>query len=82
MYESRVNFHAARRPVYINYHGGGWVFGGLATDKSFCSKICNSVACVVVDVDYSLAPEHPWPAQLEDSWAALQWVLATVADTC
>jgi acetyl esterase/lipase len=60
--------------VYVNYHGGGWVFGGFITDKPFCSKVCNRVVCVVVDVDYRLAPEHPWPAQLQDSWAAFLWV--------
>jgi len=60
--------------VYVNYHGGGWVFGGFVTDEGFCSKVCNRVGCVVVDVDYRLAPEHPWPAQIQDSWAALLWV--------
>jgi acetyl esterase/lipase len=52
------------------------VFGGFVTDEAFCSKVCNRVGCVVVDVDYRLAPEHPWPAQIQDSWAALLWVLA------
>jgi hypothetical protein len=50
------------------------VFGGFETDKRFCSGVCNEVGCVVVDVDYRLAPEFPWPAQLQDSWAALLWV--------
>ena len=62
--------------MYVNYHGGGWVFGGFVTDEGFCSKVCNRVGCVVVDVDYRLAPEHPWPAQIQDSWAALLWVSA------
>jgi acetyl esterase len=52
------------------------VFGGFVTDQGFCSKVCNRVGCVVVDVDYRLAPEHPWPAQIQDSWAALLWVSA------
>ena len=52
------------------------MFGGLVTDGAFCSKVCNRVGCVVVDVDYRLAPEHPWPAQIQDSWAALLWVSA------
>jgi acetyl esterase/lipase len=60
--------------VYVNYHGGGWVFGSITTDEAFCAKIAVRVGCVVVDVDYRLAPEFPWPAQLEDSWTALLWV--------
>ena len=60
--------------MYVNYHGGGWVAGGLLTDQRFCSRVVNEVGCVVVDVDYRLAPEFPWPAQLQDSWAALLWV--------
>jgi acetyl esterase/lipase len=47
------------RPVYINYHGGGWVFGGFSVDAAHCAKVCNQVGCVVVDVDYRLAPENP-----------------------
>lgn len=49
-------------------------FRGLETDRRFCSRVCNEVGCVVVDVDYRLAPEFPWPTQLQDSWAALLWV--------
>lgn len=74
VYESAGTLDAKNRPVYVNYHGGGWVFGGFVSDRSFCSKVANWVGCVVVDVDYRLAPEHPWPAQLQDSWAALLWV--------
>ena len=65
--------------MYVNYHGGGWVFGGFVSDQTFCSKVCNTVGCVVVDVDYRLAPEYPWPAQLEDSWAAFLWVYWVLA---
>lgn len=50
------------------------MFGNLSTDEVFCSKVCNAVKCVVVDVDYRLAPEFPWPAQLQDTWAAFLWV--------
>ena len=74
VYESLSILNSANRPVYVNYHGGGWVFGGFITHQAFCSKVCNRVGCVVVDVDYRLAPEYPWPAQLEDSWAAFLWV--------
>jgi acetyl esterase/lipase len=74
VYESQSSLDKHNRPCYINFHGGGWVFGGFETDKRFCFRVCNVVGCVVVDVDYRLAPEFPWPAQLQDSWAALLWV--------
>lgn len=74
VYESDAVVGKDHRPVYVNFHGGGWVAGGFATDMRFCSRVCNEVGCVVVDVDYRLAPEFPWPAQLQDSWAALLWV--------
>ena len=76
VYESAAILDTKHRPVYINYHGGGWTFGGFESDKAFCCKVTNWVGCVVVDVDYRLAPEHPWPAQLQDSWAAFLWVFS------
>ncbi|KAM3074809.1 hypothetical protein ACMFMG_008223 [Clarireedia jacksonii] len=63
-----------KRPVYINYHGGGWVFGGLENDFEFCKRLVKELGCVVFDVDYRLAPEYPWPIPVEDSIAAFRWV--------
>ena len=61
------------RGAYINYHGGGWVFGGLFTDQDFCKRVTANVGCVVFDVDYRLPPEHRYPIPLDDSWTAFQW---------
>lgn len=71
---AEVDPDAAKRPVYINYHGGGFVFGSLAVDKDFCRRVCQEVGAVVFDVDYRLAPENPFPIPVEDCWAAFQWV--------
>lgn len=60
-------------PVYVNYHGGGWVIGDLDTADAVCRDLCNSVPCVVVSVDYRLAPEHPYPAAVEDCYSAVSW---------
>jgi acetyl esterase len=60
-------------PVYVNYHGGGWVIGDLDTADAACRDLCNSVPCVVVSVDYRLAPEHVYPAAVEDSYLAACW---------
>ncbi|EMD93700.1 hypothetical protein COCC4DRAFT_208316 [Bipolaris maydis ATCC 48331] len=63
-------------PVHINYHGGGWVLGGLNSEAAWCRSVCNNTSIVIVDVDYRLAPEFVFPTAIYDSWDALQWVLS------
>lgn len=62
------------RPVYVNYHGGGWVFGGLENDYDFCKRLAHETACVAFDVDYRLAPEYKFPVPVDDCMEALKWV--------
>lgn len=64
----------SNRPVYINYHAGGWTFGGLHYDDPFCRRLTKEIGCVCFDVDYRLAPENPYPTPIEDSWMAFKWV--------
>jgi acetyl esterase len=61
-------------PVVVFLHGGGWCTGSVVTHDDVCRRICRSVQAVVVSVDYRLAPEHPFPAAVDDSFAVLQWV--------
>ena len=65
---------AAGLPVVVFLHGGGWCTGSLVTHDDLCRRICRSAQAVVVSVDYRLAPEHPFPAAVDDAWAVLQWV--------
>jgi acetyl esterase len=60
-------------PTLLFFHGGGWVVGDLDTHDTVCRALCARVDCAIVSVDYRLAPEHPFPAGLEDAYAALEW---------
>jgi acetyl esterase len=64
------------RPVLVWYHGGGWVIGSIDTHDGLCRELADAVGCVVVSVEYRLAPEHRFPCAVEDARAALEWVHA------
>lgn len=68
------------RGLVLYCHGGGFVLGDLDTYDSVCRAICRDSGCVVVSVDYRLAPEHPFPAAVEDCYEALAWVAAHAAE--
>jgi len=64
-----------KRAAYINFHGGGWVFGGLPTDEDFCKRLTWELGVVCFDVDYRLAPEFKFPIPVNDCWDAFKWIL-------
>jgi acetyl esterase/lipase len=61
-------------PVVVFYHGGGFVIGDLDSHDALARKVAADVGAIVVAVDYRLAPEHPFPAAVDDAFAALKWV--------
>ena len=61
-------------PCMVFLHGGGWVIGNLESHDRLCRRLANKARISVVAVDYRLAPEHRFPAALDDSATALQWV--------
>jgi acetyl esterase/lipase len=71
---------AATLPGLIYFHGGGGVFGSIASHDSFCRVLANASACRVVSVGYRLAPEHKFPAAVEDAYAATCRIAAQAED--
>lgn len=65
---------AARLPVLLYLHGGGFTIGGLETHDSLCRQLALRSGVAVLALDYRLAPEHPFPAAVHDSWGALCWL--------
>jgi acetyl esterase/lipase len=65
--------------VLVWMHGGGFVFGDVDSSDGSCTATALEVGCVVVSVEYRLAPEHPFPAGFDDAWAALGWVADNAA---
>ena len=61
-------------PGFFWIHGGGYVSGSPEQDDPYLRRIAKEIGCVAVAVDYRLAPEHPYPAPLEDCYAALKWM--------
>ncbi|HEY1933350.1 MAG TPA: alpha/beta hydrolase [Acetobacteraceae bacterium] len=63
-------------PALIYYHGGGWLLGDLDSHDVVCRRFANIARCRVVSVDYRMAPEHKFPASVDDSAAATRWAIA------
>jgi acetyl esterase len=78
----RIYTPEARAPLpgLVYLHGGCWAMCGLETHDALCRRLANGAGCMVVSVDYRLAPEHPYPAPAEDAYAATRWVADHAAE--
>ena len=64
------------RPAVLYFHGGGWVQGDLETHHGLCARLALRSGALVIALDYRLAPEHPFPAAVDDCMAAYRWLHA------
>ncbi|GAB7355153.1 hypothetical protein MBLNU459_g5723t1 [Dothideomycetes sp. NU459] len=71
---------ASGSPLAVIIHGGGFSIGGLDDEQALCRRLVNELGFVCVNVDYRLAPEHPFPAAVHDCWDATQWAAQHVAE--
>src|SRR6266571_6951347 len=67
-------------PALVFFHGGGWVIGDIETHDVLCRQLTAGAGISVVAVDYQLAPEHKFPAAVDDAWAATRWIAAHAAE--
>ena len=63
-------------PVYLNIHGGGFIQGSTQDDDGWCRQIAAKVGCIVINIEYHLAPEYKFPLQLEECYDVIKWVQA------
>src|SRR5262249_62279616 len=70
----------APRPTVVYFHGGGWVQGDLETHHGLCARLAKHGNVLVVAIDYRLAPEHKFPAAVDDCLAAYRWLRAHARD--
>ncbi|MEK5480260.1 alpha/beta hydrolase [Paenibacillus sp. FSL R5-0407] len=75
-----VNRETPKLPAVYWIHGGGYILGTPDGDDGLCEFFVNEVHCVVVSIDYRLAPEHPYPAAIEDCYAGLKWTADQVEE--
>ncbi len=68
--------HGGLRPALVYFHGGGFVFGNLDSHDAVCRALAKESGAMVISVDYRLAPEHKFPAAVDDAYAATVWVAA------
>lgn len=82
----KVRIHSPKNPlkdgspIFVVYHGGGFCLGGLDNEAVLCRKWCTEFGGVAVNVDYRLAPEHPFPTPIYDAYDALKWTAANLEE--
>lgn len=80
IYSPNGKVFGAPGPVMVFFHGGGWVIGSVEDHDRMARRLADDIGCVVVSVEYRLAPEHKYPAAADDCYAATAWVSSHAAE--
>ncbi|MBS1680038.1 MAG: alpha/beta hydrolase [Actinobacteria bacterium] len=67
-------------PLVLYLHAGGWTVGGIDSADRLCRRLAVAAESAVLSLDYRLAPEHPWPASVDDAVGAMRWIAAAPAE--
>lgn len=76
-----INNNAEQKPLIVFFHGGGWCIGNIDTHTEQCIRISKSSGMSVISIDYSLAPEHPFPHGIEECMDSVDWIIEHSAFT-
>lgn len=79
-YPPNANAAKSGLPGLVFFHGGGFTIGSIDTHDVLCRRLCVAANCIVISIDYRLAPEHPFPAAIDDCYDAYLWVVDRAAD--
>ncbi len=79
LYRANATQSAVLQPALVYFHGGGWVIGDLDSHDVLCRQLAEQSGVVVIAVDYRLAPEHRFPAAVDDAFAATRWIVSKAA---
>lgn len=80
LYRALESDTAAQLPLLVFFHGGGWTVGDIDGYDPLCRAFANRAQCAVLSVDYRLAPEHPFPAAVDDAYTATSWAMRRAQD--
>ena len=82
VFEERPEALPDRAPILLNFHGGGFLKGRTDRDRRYCCAVMEATNALVWDVDYSLAPEKPFPYAAEESYGIIQYVFEHAEELC
>jgi acetyl esterase len=76
----KLRVRAGLAPAFVFFHGGGWVIGNLDTHDGACRRLAHEGELILIAIDYRLAPEHKFPAAVEDAIEATKWIAANARE--
>ena len=80
LYRSKSTPSTTKLPIYLYYHGGGFLFGTLSAEDAYCARVASAIPILILSVNYRHTPVHRHPTQTNDAWDAFEWTLSHLED--